>query len=73
MIDQEQVELERLARRHERNLKFLRHTPREDRGIPISDEYVFQKASKGETVLWTLIWLCFAGFLLWLIYDARAL
>ena len=30
--------LERLARKHERHLKFLRHSPHEHRWIPFADE-----------------------------------
>ena len=34
----EQLALERLARKHERDLTFLRHSPREQRWIPFADE-----------------------------------
>jgi hypothetical protein len=35
----EQLALDRLARQHERHLKFLRHSPREERWIPfVRDE-----------------------------------
>ena len=33
----EQLALERLARKHERHLTFLRHSPREERHIPFID------------------------------------
>mgnify|MGYP003432152613 CR=1 FL=1 len=34
----EQLALERLARKHERDLKFLRHSPREQRWIPFVED-----------------------------------
>lgn len=33
----EQLALERLARKHERHLRFLRHSPREQRWIPFEE------------------------------------
>lgn len=33
----EQLALERLARKHERHLKFLRHSPREQRALPFAE------------------------------------
>ena len=34
----DQKDLERYARQHERELKFLRHSPREERWIPFADD-----------------------------------
>lgn len=34
----EQLALERLARKHERDLKFLRHSPREQRFLPFVED-----------------------------------
>ena len=34
----EQLALERLARKHERHLTFLRHSPREHRAIPFAED-----------------------------------
>lgn len=34
----EQQALERLARKHERDLRFLRHSPREERWIPFVED-----------------------------------
>ena len=34
----EQLALERLARKHERDLKFLRHSPPEQRNVPFAEE-----------------------------------
>lgn len=34
----EQLALERLARKHERHLTFLRHSPREHRAIPFAGD-----------------------------------
>ena len=34
----EQLALERLARKHERHLRFLRHSPREQRWTPFTEE-----------------------------------
>ena len=33
-LDQHQLELERLERKYERQLRFLRHSPREQRWLP---------------------------------------
>ena len=37
-LDQHQLELERLERKHERQLRFLRHSPREQRWLPFADD-----------------------------------
>lgn len=34
----EQLALERLARKHERDLKFLRHSPPEQRALPFAEQ-----------------------------------
>ena len=65
---QEQIELERFARRHERNLKFLRETPREQRNIPFAEEISFQNPSVGEVAIWVFIIGCIAAFVVWSIY-----
>lgn len=33
----EQLALERLARKHERDLRFMRHSPREQRALPFAE------------------------------------
>lgn len=47
----EQLALERLARKHERHLKFMRHSPREERWIPFIDTTPDTKAD----VAWSLL------------------
>ena len=49
----EQLALERLARKHERHLKFLRHSPRDQRGLPFAeqvDQHEFRDAVIGAAV-----------------------
>ena len=49
----EQLALERLARKHERDLKFLRHSPPEQRGLPFAeqvDQHEFRDAAIGAAV-----------------------
>lgn len=58
----EQLALERLARKHERHLKFLRHSPREERWIPFIDTLPDEAAD----VVWSLVGiaiLAVGGFL----------
>lgn len=47
----EQLALERLARKHERHLKFMRHSPREERWIPFIDTTPDTKSD----VAWSLV------------------
>ena len=66
---QEQIELDRFARKQEKNLKFLRETPREQRNIPFAEEIVdFQKPSIGEVAIWIFIIGCIAAFVIWSVY-----
>ena len=58
----EQLALERLARKHERHLKFLRHSPREERCIPFIDT----RPDEAADVVWSLVGiaiLAVGGFL----------
>lgn len=60
----EQRELERYARKHERELRFLRHSPREQRWIPFveADEH----AEFRDAVIGTLCLVAFVGALIFL-------
>lgn len=54
----EQLALERLARKHERDLTFLRHSPREQRWIPFADEREraeFRDAAIGMAVFFAFV------------------
>ena len=49
----EQLALERLARKHERHLTFLRHSPREQRALPFAEkveQHEFRDAAIGAAV-----------------------
>ena len=49
----EQLALERLARKHERDLKFLRHSPPEQRALPFADQvdqHEFRDAAIGAAI-----------------------
>ena len=49
----EQLALERLARKHERDLKFLRHSPRDQRALPFAEQvepHEFRDAAVGAAV-----------------------
>ena len=49
----EQLALERLARKHERDLKFMRHSPREQRALPFAEQieqHEFRNAAIGAAV-----------------------
>ena len=49
----EQLALERLARKHERDLKFLRHCPPEQRALPFAEkveQHEFRDAAIGAAV-----------------------
>jgi hypothetical protein len=60
----EQLALERLARKHERHLKFLRHSPHEHRWIPFADEA--ERVEFKEALLGTLVFAAFVGTLIFL-------
>ena len=54
----EQLALERLARKHERDLKFLRHSPRDQRALPFAEQvepHDFRDAVIGTVVFFGLI------------------
>ena len=54
----EQLALERLARKHERDLKFLRHSPRDQRALPFAEQveqHEFRDAVIGAVVFFGLI------------------
>jgi hypothetical protein len=57
----EQLALERLARKHERHLKFLRHSPHEHRWIPFADEA--ERVVFKEALLGTIVFFAFIGAL----------
>jgi len=57
----EQLALERLARKHERHLKFLRHSPPEHRWIPFADEA--ERVEFKEALLGTIVFFAFIGAL----------
>ena len=49
----EQLALERLARKHERDLKFLRHSPPEQRALPFVEKvepHEFRDAAIGASI-----------------------
>ena len=49
----EQLALERLARKHERDLTFLRHSPREQRALPFAEkveQHKFRDAAIGAAI-----------------------
>lgn len=52
---QEQIELDRFARKQESNLKFLRESPRDQKYIPFADEEEFWRPSWGEVALWMVV------------------
>lgn len=54
----EQLALERLARKHERHLKFMRHSPREERWIPFIDTRPDTKSD----VAWSLLGIAVLAF-----------
>ncbi|MDX9716312.1 MAG: hypothetical protein RBT67_02960 [Thauera sp.] len=57
----EQLALERLARKHERHLKFLRHSPYEHRWIPFADEA--ERVEFKEALVGTIAFVAFIAFL----------
>lgn len=49
----EQLALERLARKHERDLRFLRHSPPEQRALPFAEpveQHQFRDAAIGAAI-----------------------
>lgn len=59
-LDQQRA-LERYARQHERELKFLRHSPREERWIPFADEA--ERVEFKEALVGTTVFVAFIAFL----------
>ena len=62
-LDQQRA-LERYARQHERELRFLRHSPREERWIPFADDR--ERAEFKDAVIGTLVFAAFIGALIFL-------
>jgi hypothetical protein len=62
-IDQQRA-LERYARQHERHLKFLRHSPREQRWLPFVEERDMPEFK--DAVIGTLVFAAFVGTLIFL-------
>lgn len=54
--------LERLARKHERELRFARHSPRSDRWLPF-DKDAGEPASLAEAVVWTAVCALLVAFM----------
>ncbi len=63
-IDQRQLELERLERKYERQLRFLRHSPREQRWLPFAEEH--ERAEFTDALVGTLVFVAFVGTLIFL-------
>ena len=62
-IDQQRA-LERYARQHERHLKFLRHSPREQRWLPFVEERDLPEFK--DALVGTLVFVAFVGTLIFL-------
>ena len=60
-LDQQRA-LERYARQHERELRFLRHSPREERWIPFADDR--ERAEFRDAVIGTVALIAFVGILI---------
>ncbi|MCK2086952.1 hypothetical protein MXC99_01950 [Thauera aromatica] len=60
----DQRALDRLARQCERDLKFLRHSPHEQQGVPFADEA--ERAEIIDAVIGGAVFFAFAGALIWL-------
>jgi hypothetical protein len=60
-IDQQRA-LERYARQHERHLKFLRHSPREQRWLPFVEERDMPEFK--DAVIGTVALIAFVGTLI---------
>lgn len=62
-IDQQRA-LERYARQHERHLKFLRHSPREQRWLPFVEERDMPEFK--DAVIGTVVLIALVGTLIFL-------
>lgn len=62
-LDQQRA-LERYARQHERELRFLRHSPREERWIPFADDR--ERAEFKDAVIGVVALIAFIGTLIFL-------
>ena len=63
-LDQHQLELERLERKYERHLKFLRHSPREQRWLPFVEKRDLPEFK--DALVGTLVFVAFVGTLIFL-------
>lgn len=63
-LDQHQLELERLERKYERQLRFLRHSPREQRWLPFVEERDMPEFK--DALVGTLVFVAFVGTLMFL-------
>lgn len=63
-LDQHQLELERLERKYERQLRFLRHSPREHRWLPFVEERDLPEFK--DALVGTLVFAAFVGTLIFL-------
>ena len=61
----DQQALERYARQHERHLRFLRHSPREQRWLPFVEERDMPEEFK-DALVGTLVFVAFVGTLIFL-------
>ena len=68
-IDQQRA-LERYARQHERHLKFLRHSPREQRWLPFVEERDMPEFK--DAVIGTVVLIALVGTLIFLPTILRA-
>ena len=57
----EQLALERLARKHERHLKFLRHSPPEHRALPFAERV--DRHELRDAAIGTAVFAAFVGAL----------
>lgn len=55
LSQQREDELERLARKHSKDLVFPRHSPREQRWLPMIDTDMAAPVSAAEAVVWTAV------------------
>lgn len=62
--DQHQLELERLERKYERQLRFLRHSPREQRWLPFVEERDMPEFK--DALVGMLVFVAFVGTLIFL-------
>lgn len=63
-LDQHQLELERLERKYERQLRFLRHSPREQRWLPFVEERDMPEFK--DAVIGTVVLIALVGTLIFL-------